>query len=85
MTIAQFARLSAELSAAAPAVRRAFEHMATGDMAAAATAAGGRYSDAWWAAEFFVRRVADHGATEAPRFTPAAPVAKPPMLPLFGG
>ncbi len=84
MTIAQFARLAAELAAAAPAARATFEHMAAGDLAAAAAAAGGRYSDVWWTAEFFVRRVTDHGATEAPRFTPAAPAPRAPMLPLFG-
>jgi len=84
MTIAQFARLAAELAAATPAAREAFEHMAAGDLAAAAAAAGGRYSDVWWTAEFFVRRVADHGATEAPKFTPAAPKARAPMLPIFG-
>lgn len=84
MTIAQFARLAAELAAARPAARRAFEHMAAGDLHAAAEAAGGRYSDDWWTAEFFVRRVSDHGATEAPRFTPAEPARRAPMLPMFG-
>jgi hypothetical protein len=83
MTLNQFAKLAAELAAAPAPVRRAFEHLAAGDVAAAAAAAGGRYSDAWWSAEFFVRRVADHGATDAPRFTAAAPVARPPMLPMF--
>lgn len=83
MTIAQFARLAAELSAAPAAARQTFELMAANDLAAAATAAGGRYSDTWWTAEFFVRRVADHGATEAPKFTPAAPAARAPMLPMF--
>jgi hypothetical protein len=77
MTLNQFARLAAELAAQPADVRRTFEHLAAGDVAAAADAAGGRFSDAWWAAEFFVRRVADHGATDAPRFTAAEPVRRP--------
>jgi hypothetical protein len=83
MTLAQFARLAAELSAARPAARRTFELMAAGARAGAADAAGGRYSDDWWTAEFFVRRVTDHGATDAPRFTPAAPARRAPVLPMF--
>lgn len=76
MTVRQFARLANEYAAQPPAVRAAVESLAAGDVAAAADHAGGRYSDAWWAAEFFVRRLTDHGATEAPRFTPAEPVRR---------
>lgn len=73
MTANQFCRLAAELAATPADVRRTIEALAAGDVAAAADHAGGRYSDAWWAAEFFVRRLADHGATDTPRFTPAEP------------
>lgn len=76
MTAAQFCRLAAELADKPAAVRLAVEALAVGDVAAAADHAGGRFSDAWWTAEFFVRRLADHGATDTPRFTPAEPVRR---------
>jgi hypothetical protein len=83
LTIAQFCRLSAELADKPAAVRRTVELLAAGDVAAAADAAGGRFSDDWWAAEFFVKRLADHGATDAPRFTAADPVRRPRTASLF--
>lgn len=83
MTIGQFARLANEFSAQPAAVRATVEALAAGDVAAAADHAGGRFSDVWWAAEFFVRRLTDHGATEAPKFTPAEPVRRPRTASLF--
>lgn len=83
MTINQFARLAAELADKPTAVRRTFELMAAGDMAAAAAAAGGRGTDTWWSAEFFVLRLTEHGATEPPRFKAAEPVRRPATMSLF--
>lgn len=83
MTINQFCRLAAELSAQPEQVRRTIEHMAGNDLAAAADSAGGRGSEIWWAAEFFVLRLADHGATEPPRFQAAEPKRKPRTAALF--
>jgi hypothetical protein len=83
MTCRQFTRLAAEYSAMPADVRRTVDELAAGDVAAAADAAGGRFTDAWWAAEFFVRRLSDHGAADAPKFTPAAPVRQPRTLSLF--
>ena len=83
MTINQFSRLAAELAAKPADVRRTFEHMAAGDLAAAADVAGGRGSDTWWAAEFFVIRLTEHGATEPPRFAAAEPVRRPATMSLF--
>jgi hypothetical protein len=76
MTAAQFCRLSAELAAKPEAVRLAVACMAAGDLAAAADQTGGRFTDDWWTAEFFVRRLAEHGAADAPRFTAAEPVRR---------
>lgn len=76
MTANQFCRLAAELAAQPSAVRRVVEKLAAGDLAGAADHAGGRFTDTWWAAEFFVRRLADHGAADAPKFTPAEPVRR---------
>lgn len=76
MTATQFCRLAAELADKPEAVRLAVAAMAAGDLAAAADHTGGRFSDEWWAAEFFVRRLADHGAADAPKFTPAEPVRR---------
>lgn len=83
MTVNQFAKLAAELAGKPADVRRTFEFMAAGDLAAAATAAGGRGSDTWWAAEFFVLRLAEHGATEPPRFKAAEPKPRPRTVPMF--
>jgi hypothetical protein len=83
MTINQFSRLAAELAAKPSAVRRVFEKMAAGDLAGAADHAGGRGSDTWWAAEFFVLRLTEHGATEPPRFAAAEPVRRPATMSLF--
>ncbi len=83
MTINQFIRLSAELADKPAPVRRAVEHMAAGDMAAAAAAVGGRGSPDWWTAEFFVLRLTEHGATESPRFTAAEPKRKQQTAGLF--
>lgn len=76
MTLGQFARLANEYAGQAEPVRRTIQSLAAGDLAAAADHAGGRFSDTWWAAEFFVRRLTDHGCTDAPRFTPAEPVRR---------
>lgn len=73
MTTGQFARLANEYAAQPDDVRRTIESLACGDVAAAADHAGGRFTDTWWSAEFFVRRLADHGLTDAPKFTPAEP------------
>jgi hypothetical protein len=83
VTINQFIRLAAELADKPPEVRRTIEHMGAGDLAAAADTAGGRGSVTWWAAEFFVLRLADHGATEAPRFKAGEPRRKPQTAALF--
>jgi hypothetical protein len=83
MTFNQFCRLSAELSAMPADVRRVVETMAAGELSRAADIAGGRGSDCWWTAEFFVKKLADHGATEPPRFTSTLPAAKPRTLDLF--
>lgn len=83
MTINQFCRLAAELADKPANVRRTIERMAVNDLASAADAAGGRGSETWWAAEFFVLRLADHGATEAPRFKAAEPKRKPQTAALF--
>ena len=83
MTINQFCRLAAELSAKPEQVRRTVEHMGAGDLAAAADAAGGRGSETWWAAEFFILRLSDHGATEPPRFKAAEPRRRPQTAALF--
>lgn len=83
MTVNQFSRLAAELAGKPADVRRVFEKMAAGDLAGAAEHAGGRGSDTWWAAEFFVIRLAEHGATEPPRFKAAEPVATPRTMSLF--
>lgn len=73
MTAAQFCRLAAELAEKPEGIRRAVEAMAAGDLATAADCVGGRFSPDWWTAEFFVKRLSDHGATETPRFTAAEP------------
>lgn len=83
MTLNQFCRLSAELAAMPAETRRVVETMAAGDLGRAAELAGGRGSDTWWAAEFFAKKLADHGATEPPRFTSRLPAAKPRTLDLF--
>lgn len=83
MTCKQFTRLANEYHGLAADVRQAVDALAAGDVAAAADHAGGRFSDAWWAAEFFVRRLAEHGAGDAPRFTPAEPVRQARTLSLF--
>lgn len=83
MTIGQFARLANEYAAQPAAVRATVEALAAGDVAAAADHAGGRFSDTWWTAEFFVRRLTDHGATDAPKFTPAEPVRRARTASLF--
>ena len=72
MTFNQFCKLSNRLHELEPTTRRVVELMAAGDDAAAATAAGGRGSDCWWSAEFFVKALADHGATPPVKFAPAA-------------
>lgn len=83
MTLNQFCRLSAELSAMPAATRAIVETMAAGDLGRAAELAGGRGSDLWWTAEFFVKKLADHGATEPPRFTNKLPAARPRTVPMF--
>lgn len=83
MTCRQFVRLAEEFSALPAHVRAAVDALAAGDIATAADRTGGRFSDDWWTAEFFVRRLADHGAGEAPKFTPAAPVRRPQTMALF--
>ena len=83
MTINQFCRLAAELAEKPANVRRTIGHMASGDLASAADTAGGRGSETWWAAEFFILRLSDHGATEAPRFKAAEPQRKPRTAALF--
>lgn len=83
MTINQFIRLAAELADKPEQVRRTIEHMGAGDLASAADTAGGRGSETWWAAEFFVLRLAEHGATEAPRFKATEPRRKPQTAALF--
>lgn len=83
MTAVQFCRLAAELADMPADVRRTIEALAAGDVARAADHAGGRFSDDWWRAEFFVRRLADHGATETPKFTAAEPVRRPRTASLF--
>ncbi len=83
MTLNQFCRLSAELAAMSADARRVVETMAAGDLGRAADLAGGRGSDAWWAAEFFVKKLSDHGATEPPKFTNKLPAARPRTVPMF--
>ncbi|NDC96310.1 hypothetical protein EB077_13470 [bacterium] len=57
MTVNQFIRLAAELADKTADVRRTIEHMGAGNLAAAADTAGGRGSETWWAAEFFILRL----------------------------
>ena len=83
MTLNQFCRLSNELKAMPPATRAIVETMAAGDLGRAAELAGGRGSDSWWAAEFFIKKLADHGATEPPKFTSKLPAARPRTVPMF--
>ncbi|NBX72751.1 MAG: hypothetical protein EBQ89_00435 [Alphaproteobacteria bacterium] len=83
MTVNQFIRLAAELADKTADVRRTIEHMGAGNLAAAADTAGGRGSETWWAAEFFILRLSGHGATEAPRFKASEPKRKPQTAALF--
>jgi len=83
MTVNQFCRLANEFAGLPADVRRVVETMAAGDLARAADMAGGRGSDAWWAAEFFAKKLADHGATEPPKFTSKMPPARPRTVSMF--
>jgi hypothetical protein len=83
MTLNQFCRLSNELQEMPAAARAIVETMAAGDLGRAAELAGGRGSDAWWAAEFFVKKLADHGATEPPKFTSKLPAPRPRTVSMF--
>lgn len=83
MTINQFCRLANEFAGLPDDVRRVVETMAAGDTGRAAELAGGRGSDAWWSAEFFIKKLADHGATEPPKFGNRLPAAKPRTVSMF--
>jgi hypothetical protein len=72
MNAVQFLRLAEQLSTLPPDIRRVVEALAVGDHKAAATAAGGKGSDAWWAAEFFLAGLAAHGI-EPQRVSRSAP------------
>ena len=69
MTAPQFLRLADQLSTLPPDVRRVVEALAIGDQKAAAAAAGGKGSDCWWSAEFFMSSLSSHGVevSRAPR------------------
>lgn len=66
MTATTFFRMADRLATLPPTVRAIAELLATGDAAAAERAAGERGSPEWWAAEFFLAQLADHGAAAAP-------------------
>ena len=72
MTFNQFCQLADRFVTLDDSAREAVRAMAAGDETAAAESAGGRGSEVWWRAEFFVKALADHGATAPPRFSPAA-------------
>lgn len=72
MNATQFLRLAEQLSTLPPDVRRTVEGLATGDSTAAAAAAGGKGSDCWWRAEFFMSGLAAHGI-EPQRVSRSAP------------
>jgi hypothetical protein len=81
MTFNQFCRLANQFAELPATTRTTIELMAAGDETAAAAAAGGRGSDCWWSAEFFVKALADHGATPPAKFSPAA--RQPRTMALF--
>lgn len=83
MTLNQFCRLSNELQSMPAAARAIVETMAAGDLGRAAELAGGRGSDAWWTAEYFIKRLSDHGATEPPKFTSKLPAPRPRTVSMF--
>ena len=69
MNATQFLRLADQLSTLPPDVRKTVEALAIGDQKAAAAAAGGKGSDCWWRAEFFMSSLSSHGVevSRAPR------------------
>lgn len=83
MTVNQFCRLANEFAELPADTRRVVETLAAGDLGRAAELAGGRGSDCWWSAEFFAKKLADHGATEPPRFTSKLPAARPRTVSMF--
>lgn len=69
MNAPQFLRLADRLQSLPPAVRSTVEALATGDVAAGERVAGGKGSEVWWGAEFFLSQLKDHGieVSRAPR------------------
>ena len=69
MNATQFLRLAEQLSTLPPDVRKTVEALAIGDQKSAAAAAGGKGSDTWWSAEFFMSSLSSHGieVSRAPR------------------
>lgn len=65
MNASQFLRLADRLNSVPADARRTIEALAAGDSAAAESAAGGKGSPTWWAAEFFIAQLRDHGIEPA--------------------
>jgi hypothetical protein len=61
MNAVQFLRLSDQLCSLPADVQKTVGALARCDNAAAAAAAGGKGSDCWWSAEFFLSGLASHG------------------------
>lgn len=78
LSAVQFFRLADRLESLPPIVRRVAESIAAGDSAAAESIAGGKGSPDWWAAEFFLTSLAEHGINTAPR--KAAPPRAPALF-----
>ena len=63
MNAVQFLRLADRLASLPEPVRRIVAAMAEGRAADAAAAADGKGSPDWWAAEFFLTQLSDHGVS----------------------
>ena len=72
MNAPQFLRLADRLQSLPAEVRATVEQLAAGDSRGAEKAAGGKGSETWWAAEFFLAQLRDHGIdTARPSARPA--------------
>lgn len=79
LSAVQFVRLAERYQNLPPAVRAAAAALAEGDSAAAESAAGGKGAPDWWAAEFFLTQLAEHGIA-LPSRKAAAPAPRPLAL-----
>ena len=73
MNAVQFLRLVERLESIPPIVRRTVEAMSEGRTGDAESISGGKGSPDWWAADFVLVQLAEHGVMLPARKTAAAP------------